>query len=94
MATHVPFWRCETGAQQRMLHLVQGIADPSFGNKACEVRTFFVGLATDEDHAMVNMLGLDVQFQSSDQAPDGIRKRIKWHMEGTIHLVRQAFRNR
>ena len=94
MATHVPFWRCETGAQQRMLHLVQGIADPSFGNKACEVRTFFVGLATDEDHAMVSMLGLDVQFQSSDQAPDGIRKRIKWHMEGTIHLVRQAFRNR
>ena len=94
MATHVPFWRCETGAQQRMLHLVQGISDDSFGNKSCEVQTFFIGVPSDEDEATTKRLGLDVRFHSSDQAPDGIRKRIKWHMEGTIHLVRQAFRGR
>jgi glycosyltransferase involved in cell wall biosynthesis len=94
MATDIPFWRCETGAQQRMLHLVQGISDEQFGDKACDVKTFFIGVATEEDEAAARRLGLDVGFQSSDRAPDGIRKRIKWHMDGTIHLVRQAFRGR
>ena len=94
MATDVPFWRCETGAQQRMLHLVQGISDQAFGDQACEVQTFFIGVQSDEDQTATKQLGIDVQFQSSDQAPDGVRKRIKWHMEGTIHLVRQAFRGR
>lgn len=94
MATDVPFWRCETGAQQRMLHLVKGISDEQFGDSTCDVRTFFIGVASKEDEAVAKQLDLDVQFQSSDRAPDGIRKRIKWHMDGTIHLVRQAFRGR
>lgn len=94
MATDVPFWRNETGAQQRMLHLVYGISDDAFGDKACEVQTFFIGVQSPEDEARAKELGLDVQFYSSDRAPDGVRKRIKWHMEGTIHLVRQTFRGR
>ena len=94
MATHVPFWRCETGAQQRMLHLVQGISDDSFGDKACQVQTFFIGVPSDTDKALAKQQGLDVEFYSCDRVPDGVRKRIKWHMEGTIHLVRQAFRGR
>ncbi|QEG22520.1 glycosyltransferase [Mariniblastus fucicola] len=94
MATDVPFWRCETGAQQRMLHLVLGISNDSFGDKACQVQTFFIGVASTEDEAVASNLGLDVQFHSSDRAPDGVRKRIKWHMDGTIHLVRQTFRGR
>lgn len=94
MATDVPFWRNETGAQQRMLHLVHGISDDAFGDKACEVQTFFIGVQSPEDEAKAKALGIDVQFYSSDRAPDGVRKRIKWHMEGTIHLVRQTFRGR
>ena len=94
MATDVPFWRNETGAQQRMLHLVYGISDDAFGDKACEVQTFFIGVEAPEDKAKTKALELDVQFYSSDRVPDGVRKRIKWHMEGTIHLVRQTFRER
>ena len=94
MATDVPFWRCETGAQQRMLHLAMGLADSAFGDKACDVQTFFIGVASEDDEATAKAKGLDVQFYSSDRAPDSVRKRIKWHMEGTIHLVRQAFRGR
>ena len=94
MATDVPFWRCETGAQQRMLHLVLGIGDEAFGDNACQVQTFFIGVQSPDDEAQAREMGLDVQFYSSDRAPDGVRKRIKWHMEGTIHLVRQAFRGR
>lgn len=94
MATDVPFWRNETGAQQRMLHLVYGISDDAFGDGACQVQTFFIGVPVPEDEAKAKALGLDVQFYSSDRVPDGVRKRIKWHMEGTIHLVRQTFRGR
>ncbi len=94
MATDVPFWRCETGAQQRMLHLVYGIEDEAFGDRACKVQTFFIGVQSPTDEAKAKELGLDVQFYSSDRIPDGVRKRIKWHMEGTIHLVRQTFRGR
>ena len=94
MATDVPFWRNETGAQQRMLHLVFGMSDDAFGDKACEVQTFFIGVESPEDKAKAKALGIDVQFYSSDRVPDGVRKRIKWHMDGTIHLVRQTFRGR
>jgi len=94
MATDVPFWRNETGAQQRMLHLVYGISDDGFDNKACQVQTFFIGVGTPDDVAKVKELGIDVQFYSSDRPPDGVRSRIKWHMEGSIHLVRQTFRGR
>ena len=94
MATDVPFWRCETGAQQRMLHLALGVTDRTFGDKACSLRTFFIGVQSATDEAKAKEYGLDVQFHSSDRAPDGVRRRIKWHMEGTIHLVRQAFRER
>ncbi len=94
MATDVPFWRNETGAQQRMLHLVLGITDEAFDEKSCVVQTFFIGVQSPTDEAKSKELGLDVQFHSSDRVPDGVRKRIKWHMEGTIHLVRQAFRGR
>lgn len=89
MATDVPFWRNCSGAQQRMLHLVFGLQKNGF-----EVATFFIGAESETDSADADELGLDVRFHSSDQAPDGVRRRIKWHMEGTIHLVRQTFRGR
>jgi hypothetical protein len=89
MATDVPFWRNSTGAQQRMLHLVIGLQKKGFS-----VRTFFIGVESDSDLKVAEGLSLDVEFHSSDRVPDGVRRRIKWHMEGTIHLVRQAFRGR
>lgn len=72
-----------------MLHLVKGLQEAGFN-----VATFFIGAESVTDSDDAEKLSLDIRFRSSDRVPDGVRRRIKWHMEGTIHLVRQTFRGR
>jgi len=92
-ATVVPFWKNSTGAQQRILHLVQGLSGGIAGHDSHTVKTFYIGQNFDDmDLATVQRLGLDVEHHQSGDPSTSNQNRIRWHLEGTIHLVRQAYR--
>ena len=85
MATDVPFWRSRTGAQQRIDHLIAGLATSGIA-----VKTFYVGPADESDRKLVADRQFDVDFRSSDQRPTGLARTLKWRFDGTINLARQT----
>ena len=88
MPTDVPFWRSQTGAQQRILHLVLGLS-----HGGIDVRTFYIGPVGNTDRKLIDQRGLDVEFQSSDDRPDGIGNRIAWRMGGLANRLRKTSNN-
>ncbi len=93
IATDVPYWRSCTGAQQRILHLVKALGTDVLGEHV--IGTFYVGEKFGiEDADRVAELGLSVEHHQSHDPPSGAMKRIRWHVDGTLHFVRQAFRDR
>ena len=94
IATDVPFWRSSTGAQQRVLHLVLALSR-GVGGQSFEVATFYIGEKFDQlDGELVDELGLTVSHHQSKDPPCGASRRIRGHLDGTLHFVRQAFRDK
>ncbi|MEL7497061.1 MAG: glycosyltransferase [Planctomycetota bacterium] len=80
VCTDLPFWRGASGAQQRILSLVE------FLRKRHAVRIFCLAGSTEVselDAETIAAKNLDVEFRSSDQIPASFWKRVGWYFAAT-----------
>ncbi len=85
IATIVPFWKRQTGAQQRIFALVKALQ-----NRGHCVRVFFPGHVQQIDHQSAQRLGLDVSFHSSDRPLANNKSlcwKFKWQIKAGVHAV-------
>lgn len=82
MATDIPFWMGSTGAEQRMLALVEYLSLPPF-----ELSVFYLGQVQSEELERIGRLPCEVAFFESERPPDSFLKRIRWYAEATRHQL-------
>ena len=78
MATDIPFWLGSTGAEQRMLALVDFLSQPPF-----QLSVFFLGQCQGADLERIERLPCEVVFFESEKPPESFLRRIRWYAEAT-----------
>ena len=83
MASLVPFWHRQTGAQQRIFALVQALQ-----SNGHQVKTFFPlpGFARDQD--LIKQHALDVEQPTSDQPPEGTVPKVAWYFRAVVNQLK------
>ena len=83
MASLVPFWHRQTGAQQRIFALVEAL---QAGHH--QVKTFFPmpGFTCDQD--LIKKYALDVEQHTSDMPPDGVVPKTKWYVRAVANQLK------
>jgi glycosyltransferase involved in cell wall biosynthesis len=82
MATDIPFWAGSTGAEQRMLALVEYLSHPPY-----ELSVFYLGQVTPEESEQIERLPCEVAFFESERPPESFLKRIRWYADATRHQL-------
>lgn len=82
MATDIPFWAGSTGAEQRMLALVEYLSHPPY-----ELTVFYLGQVTPEELERIERLPCEVAFFESERPPESFLKRIRWYADATRHQL-------
>lgn len=82
MATDTPFWLGSTGAEQRMLALVDFLSHPPF-----QLSVFYLGQFRAADLERIERLPCEVVFFESEKPPESFLKRIRWYAEATRHQL-------
>ena len=83
MATDVPFWRAENGAQQRMSSLVRYLIQSNY-----KLRIFYLGDLESRDSHAIEARQLDVAVQSSDRPPERFFEHAVWWANATFYKIR------
>ena len=86
LATIVPFWNRETGAQQRIFSLVKVLQ-----RHGHQVRTFFPGHAEQSDRDLAQQIDLDIAFHSSDHPQSANRslgKKLRWQFDAVMNVFK------
>lgn len=78
MATDIPFWLGSTGAEQRMLALVDFLSHPPF-----QLSVFYLGQFQTADLERIERLPCEVVFFESEKPPESFLKRIRWYADAT-----------
>jgi glycosyltransferase involved in cell wall biosynthesis len=78
MATDIPFWHGSTGAEQRMLALVDYLSHPPF-----QLSVFYLGQFQAPELERIERLPCEVVFFESEKPPESFLKRIRWYAEAT-----------
>ena len=78
MATDIPFWAGSTGAEQRMLALVEYLSHPPY-----ELSVFYLGQVTPEELERIERLPCELAFFESERPPESFLKRIRWYADAT-----------
>jgi hypothetical protein len=91
--TDVPFWREQTGAQQRILSLIR-----HFLALGWPVTTCFLGARNEEigklaglPNGVKTLASLDLVFLADDWSPSGWWDRILWQVQCTLHAISSFF---
>ena len=82
MASLVPFWHRQTGAQQRMFALVQALQSTQH-----QVKTFFPSSEFTSDQDLIKQYSLDVEQPTSDQPPDGVIPKATWYFRAVFNQL-------
>ena len=84
MASLIPFWHRQTGAQQRIFALVQALQ-----SNGHQVKTFFPlpGFARDQD--LIKQYTLDVEQPTSDQPPEGTVPKVAWYFRAVVNQLKK-----
>ena len=83
MASLVPFWHRQTGAQQRMFALVQAMK-----RNGHIVKTFFPIPGVANDQGLIEKYSLDVEQHTSDMPPEGVVDKTKWYIRAVANQVK------
>lgn len=83
MASLVPFWHRQTGAQQRMFALVQAMK-----RNGHIVKTFFPIPRVANDQGLIEKYSLDVEQHTSDMPPEGVVDKTKWYIRAVANQVK------
>ena len=82
MASLVPFWHRQTGAQQRIFALVQALQSTQH-----QVKTFFPSSEFTSDQDLIKQYSLDVEQPTSDQPPDGVIPKATWYFRAVFNQL-------
>ena len=87
MASLVPFWHRQTGAQQRIFALVQALQ-----SNGHQVKTFFPLPGFTRDHDLYKQYSLDVEQPTSDQPPEGTVPKVAWYFRAVVNQLKNTGR--
>lgn len=82
MASLVPFWHRQTGAQQRMFALVQ-----SLQSNGHHVKTFFPMSGFESDKDLIKQYAIDVDQHTSDMPPEGVGAKTVWYFRAVFNQL-------
>jgi len=82
MASLVPFWHRQTGAQQRMFALVQALQSNGY-----QVKTFYPMSGFESDADLIQKYLLDVEQHTSDTPPNGALPKTAWYVRAVFHQL-------
>ena len=83
MASLVPFWHRQTGAQQRIFALVQALQ-----SNGHQVKTFFPLPGFTRDQDLIKQYALDVEQPTSDQPPEGTVPKVAWYFRAVVNQLK------
>ncbi len=85
MASLVPFWYRQTGAQQRIFSLVQALERDGH-----HIKTFFPMSEVESDGPFIEKYALDVEQCSSDMLPAGIIAKAIWYLGAVLNQLQSV----
>ncbi len=83
MASLVPFWYRQTGAQQRIFALVEALQTGQH-----QVKTFFPMPGFTCDQELIKKYALDVEQHTSDMLPSGVMPKAKWYVRAVANQLK------